>query len=216
MKTFTYKAVIFDFDDTLVESRELKWAHHKHVAKKFYGMDLTDADIKSHWGKPLNTLIGELYRNADSVENITNAILSVKDDFQKDMYEKTPDVIKALLDNNVQVGIVSATTKDFLMQDMHRLELPFESFFLIQGSDEVSAHKPDPKVFDSALELLSLKGITKDDILYVGDSLDDFTAASGARIHFIALTTGLYSKEQFTRAGAKLVLGNISELLTII
>jgi beta-phosphoglucomutase-like phosphatase (HAD superfamily) len=52
-----YKAVLFDFDDTLVESRRMKWDHHKFAAKYFYNLDLTDDDIKEHWGKPMAELL---------------------------------------------------------------------------------------------------------------------------------------------------------------
>ena len=38
MKIPKYKAVLFDFDDTLVESRIQKWNQHKDVAKKFYNV----------------------------------------------------------------------------------------------------------------------------------------------------------------------------------
>ena len=55
------KAVFLDHDDTLVDTIGTKWAQHKHVAKRYYGKDLTDAEIIEHWGKPLQELIGLLY-----------------------------------------------------------------------------------------------------------------------------------------------------------
>ncbi len=89
-----------------------------------------------------------------------------------------------------------------------------DDFFIIQGADEVSAHKPDPDVFLPTLKKLDQKGINnKKSILYVGDSLDDLKAAYGAGIDFIAVTTGLYSREDFLAAGAKVILSDIREIL---
>ena len=42
MSESKYKIVIFDLDDTLLESRVAKWAQHTYVAKKFYNIDLTE------------------------------------------------------------------------------------------------------------------------------------------------------------------------------
>jgi len=211
-----YKAVIFDFDDTLVESRLLKWAQHKHVAKKFYNLDLTDEDIREHWGKPLDALIYELYRKSDTVEEMHKKLSSVTHGYMKKVYDGSPDVMKKLRENNIEIGVVSATNKNYLIEDLVRLEFPVDEMFIMQGSDEVSAHKPDPGVFVPALKKLKEKGITKEEIVYVGDSLDDIRAAHGAGINFIALTTGLYTEEDFRNAGAKVILSKIGELLDFI
>ena len=211
-----YQAVIFDFDDTLVESRVLKWAQHKYVAKKFYNLDLSDEEIRKHYGKPLNQLIADLYQNSDTTENIHKVIASVRNDYLKKVYVEAPGVLKKLLSNNIKVGIVSATNKNYLVDDLDRLDFPVNDFFIIQGSDEVSAHKPEPGVFFPALDILSKIGIKKDQIVYIGDSLDDLKAAHGAGIDFIGLTTGLYKEEEFKAHGAKVVLSRVGEVLDFI
>ncbi len=78
-----YKAVIFDFDDTLVESRAVKWAQHKTVAKKFYNIELSDEDMRTHWGKPFTELVSVLYKNSDTFENTHETIRSTRDEFRK-------------------------------------------------------------------------------------------------------------------------------------
>lgn len=211
-----YKAVIFDFDDTLVESRHLKWEQHKVVAKKFYDIDLVDEDIRAHWGKPFNTLVSLLYKDSDSIENMIEAIISTKDDFLKKPYKESQNVTKNLLENGIEVGIISAANKNHLIDDLSRLGFPYENFFIIQGADEVSVHKPDPRVFLGALDLLKQKGIDYKEILYIGDSVDDLEAAHGAGIGFIAMTTGLYSYQDFETVGAKIILKDVGEILDFV
>jgi HAD superfamily hydrolase (TIGR01549 family) len=211
-----YKAVIFDFDDTLVESRALKWVQHKHVGKKFYNLDFTDDDIREHYGKPFNQLLVDLYKGSDTLENIHTAIESVREDFLKRVYDGAPEVLRNLLSKNIEVGVISGTNKKFLLEDLSRLGFPHEQFFIIQGSDEVSFHRPDPGVFLPTFEKLSQKSITKEHVVYVGDLLDDLKVAHRAGIDFIAVTTGLYNEEEFKKAGAKTVLKDIKELLDFI
>ncbi len=216
MKPTKYKAVIFDFDDTLFESHLIKWEHHKFVARTFYNVDLTDEDIKQHWGKPFNDLIQILYKNADTVENMHATLLATKDQFPKKLFDATRHVVDSLLNAGIEVGVVSAAHKLHLVDDFERFGFDLDSFFVMQGSDEVDAHKPDPKVFDKSLATLKKKGINKSEVLYVGDSLDDYFAATNAGIGFIGLTTGIYSYEDFKNAGAGIVLSNIGELLDYI
>jgi phosphoglycolate phosphatase len=208
-----YKAVIFDFDDTLVESRVQKWAQHKAVAKKFYNMDITDDDIIPHWGKAVHTLISEIYKNADSLENIYGALSSTRREFPKKIYEGSLDIVNKLLKDSVKVGIVSAASKEFILQNLNDFNFPISRLFIIQGADDTDFHKPHPDVFLPAIKKLSKEGIEKNQIVYVGDSLLDLQAAHAAGIDFVGVTTGLYSKDDFEKHGAKIVVENIKEVL---
>jgi len=207
------KAVIFDFDDTLVESRLVKWAHHKFVAKKFYDIDLMDEDIRPHWGKPLHTLVSILYKDRDTKENMYDALISVREDFRKKPYKYSSDVVSSLLTNGIHVGVLSATNKKFLFLDLQDAGFPVDKMIAIQGADETDVHKPNPEVFRPILARLEMEGIKKEETIYVGDSLDDFTAATLAGMGFIAVTTGLYSREDFEKNGATCIVNNIQEII---
>lgn len=210
------KAVIFDFDDTLVESREYKMAQFKHVAKKFYNMDVTDESLLKHWGKPLDPLMLEIYQDADSLENIHNAFTATREDFYKQPYKGAAEMVKDLISRGLKVGALSATNKRYLREDLIRLGFPIEQMMLVQGADETTVHKPDPGVFFSVLQKLKQGGIEKEEIVYVGDSLDDLQAAQGAGIGFIAVTTGLYSEEDFRNQGATVIMKDIQALSDLI
>ncbi|HEY4503254.1 MAG TPA: HAD-IA family hydrolase [Candidatus Paceibacterota bacterium] len=206
MPNFKYKAIIFDYDDTLVESRKQKWDQHKHVAKKFYNIDITDGDLGEHWGKPLHLLVEGLYKLSDTVENIYTNLALTRDDFRKVVYEGSVDLVKRLLKDNIKIGVVSATARRFLIDDLKDHGFPLEDFIIVQGADDTLVHKPDPAVFTPVLEKLSKEGIKKEEITYVGDSITDLEAAHKAGISFVAITTGLYSEEDFKKLGAKTII----------
>jgi len=208
-----YKAVIFDFDDTLVESRAQKWAQHIHIAKKFFDIDLTEEIIRKHWGKPIHVLAREIYQNKDSWENIHLILRGTRRNFPKKMYEKALDTVEKILDSGIKVGILSAATTLDVEDDLIRFDFPINRFTIIQGAEKTVVHKPDPDVFSPVFEELRKEGVEKNDIVYVGDSLDDFKGAKEAGIDFIAVTTGLYSQDDFKKNGAEVIITNINELL---
>lgn len=208
-----YKAIVFDFDDTLVESRMAKWAQHTHVAKNFYNVDLTEEKILEHWGKPIHIMAPELYENSDTWENIYPKLLLTKKNFPKKLYEQSLKVITELLDKSIKIGILSATTRKDIVEDLKKFNFPVERFSFIQGAEDTAVHKPNPKVFLPAFEQLQKEGIDLKDVVYAGDSLDDMRAATEAGIDFIAVTTGLYSAHDFRKNGAKMIVKNIDEII---
>ncbi len=56
----------------------------------------------------------------------------------------------------------------------------------------------------------------KKTILYVGDALNDFYAARGAGLDFVAVTTGLTDKDSFAQAGVNKVVTSLAELPGIV
>jgi phosphoglycolate phosphatase-like HAD superfamily hydrolase len=210
-----YKAVIFDLDDTLLKTAVVKWAHHKAVAKQFYGIDLTDEVLAEHWGKPFEPMMAIFYQNADTPENMLKANLSLEGKYQKEVQKDGLNVVNALLAANVEVGVVTSILGHLARKDLSRLGFPVEKFFILQGADDAPAHKPDPTVFDAAFELLKGRGIASNEIVYVGDALMDYYASRDAGIDFIGVTTGSISQEQFKTEGAK-TISSLGELLRII
>lgn len=208
-----YKIVIFDFDDTLMESRQVIWDLHKHVAKKFYDINLKDEDILKHWGKPQDVVIRELYQYKDTDENMIKAILSERKNFSRIPYKESVNTIRKIQNNNIKVGILSAGTKRYLVEELINLGFQVEEFSIIQGSDETEFHKPDPKVFLPIIQKLEKEGINKNEIVYVGDSVDDYLAATGAGLDFIGVTTGLYSEKDFKERGVKTIINEIEEVV---
>jgi len=175
-----YKAVIFDFDDTLVETCLIKLAQYQYVAKKVYNTELTEEAFLRHWGKPFRIMLAGLFENIDTFENIHAAVRAERTNFFKKVYKGSVDTVNNLLNKGVKVGILSATNTINLLEDLERLDFPIERLTIIQSSDETKVHKPDPKVFLPILRKLKKEGVKKEKTVYVGDSLDDLQAAKGA------------------------------------
>jgi HAD superfamily hydrolase (TIGR01549 family) len=198
-----YQAVIFDLDDTLLDSGKIKWKHHKAVAKKFYGIELTDEVLREHWGKPLGPMMAIFYQHSDTPENMMVANESLAHEYPKELIAGALETVNALIDEGIEVGIVTSTLGRYARKDLARFGFPVDKFFMVQGADEVAVHKPDPRVFAPGLALLATKGIKPDRVVYVGDALIDYSAARDAGMSFMGVTTGFHTKEQFEAEGAQ-------------
>jgi phosphoglycolate phosphatase-like HAD superfamily hydrolase len=191
------KAVLFDHDDTLVATKEAKWAHHKFVASKFYGKELSDDDILPHWGKPFPELVCLLY-GTDNVEEALANNASCHEDFPKVLLSETIPTLEQIHSQGKLIGILTATSRFSFEHDLTLHKIPRELIDYTQTADDTPFHKPDPRVFGSALKWLAKHHIAPNEVLYVGDSLHDMRAAQDAGLNFIGVETGLVTAEQFS------------------
>lgn len=192
------KAVLFDYDDTLVKTSQVRFKALKYAAKKFYNLSITDEQIKKLWGLEFNEFIIKLFGNVDDLEQMVKKYHSVIENFPNKTYPHVKKILNKLF-KKYEVGIITAATNFLIMHDLIKLNIDHEKFCFIQTADNTKHHKPDPKVFDNCLEILKEKNILKKEIIYIGDKPDDYYAASGAGIKFMAIADRTTPKEVFLK-----------------
>lgn len=209
------KAVVFDFDDTLVNTFETKALALQKTARDFYNFELSLETIKTHWGKPYHEMLLLLFEEvSDDLDDIVKNFEKIRREFPSQLFENVKETIE-LLKEKVILGIVTSTSKPLILNDLALIDLSPDNFFYIQTFEETSVHKPDPHVFEPIFRKLAEKGIDKNEIIYVGDAITDFFAARDAGLKFYAVANAITSKEKFEKVSAS-VLGDIKELLTIV
>lgn len=206
----TIRVVFFDHDDTLVGTIGTKWAHHKHVAKTYYGKELGDDEIRKHWGKPLRELTCLLY-GTDNVNEAMAYNTATHKDFEKNLFEATIPTLRRLHSLGLTIGVITATSRYSFDHDLDHHGIPREILAYTQSADDTDFHKPDPRVFDPALAWLAERGLKPAEVLYVGDGLHDMKAAVGAGFNFLGVQTGLVTGDEFTAAEARSIT-SIAEL----
>jgi phosphoglycolate phosphatase-like HAD superfamily hydrolase len=197
-----YKAALFDLDDTLVSSYRQKWAHHQHIARRHYGIDISDDDLRRAWGKPFLVMVEELYQGVDEAQAICDLVLDTHHEWPNSPFEGAADAISLLLDKGVEVGIVTSAPVSYAERDLGKYDFDIERLFVIVGEDSSPAHKPQPEVFDPALDVLKSQGVDRTETVYVGDLLVDYQAATAAGIDFIAVVSGVTTADEFRALGA--------------
>lgn len=193
--------LIFDYDDTLVQTKKSVWKTFREIGKRYYDMDITDDMIRSAWGVPYPDLLNEVFQNVDSIENMDRIY---RENRSNNLIEHFEDALNFMnnLDEEVFTGIITASNREFVMKDLTRLGFPMHKFKYIQTSEDTQFHKPDPRVFD---KLKSLEDIDIKDVIYIGDSKSDFLSSTGAGIKFVGIARDDESRRMFEELGAEYI-----------
>lgn len=196
------KAIIFDFDETLVQTKKSAWKALKETATKHYNFVLTDKQLNDLWGLPYMELLHQLMNRLDTPKNIKRHYENIAKQFPREAYPAAQQTVRSLMKKYV-VSILSASGKDIIKHDLKELDFPTEDFFMIQTSEDTEVHKPNPEVFTPILNSLKALKIDRNECIYVGDSLDDLEASKMAGIKFIGLEQGNISKDIFEKNGGE-------------
>ncbi|HEX5455904.1 MAG TPA: HAD family hydrolase [Candidatus Saccharimonadales bacterium] len=183
------KAILFDVDGVLVDSRE---AVEKFRKKFFVAAGYTDIDDKYITGSfhlPLKTVVNEALKakginNQREIDRVYNMVFDRKlregQDFK---FPKELEPVLEELHRHFKLGIITSRIR-LGLDDIFDVR-PIEKYFdLIVSLDDVKNHKPHPEPLYKALEKLNLKA---EEAVYVGDSDTDILAAHAAGMPSIHL-----------------------------
>lgn len=203
------KAILFDFDGTLVDSEPITLLEFINLMKNYHYSIPTNEQLRSLRGIPVDTIIKKLLPH-------------ISDEKIKEMYEFKnknadrfmqkiklfPHVKKVItqLKNQYKLAIVTSRRRrglDMLLQQ-HNVKHLFE---VCVAKEDVVNHKPHPEGILKAIHLL---GINKEHAIYVGDAETDVMTASAAGISCVMISK---SSQNY---GAKHHISGISELPLII
>lgn len=196
-----YKGLIFDFDYTLGDSTDGIVLCTNYALERL-GYDAAERETVR---KTIGLHLEEIYRVLVSGQGrIIKA--SEESEFARLFMEKADEVmtenssffpgaltlVREWKKQGYKLGIV--TTKYH-----HRIEAILEKyqepdlFDMIVGGDEVKYPKPDPQ---GIFHVLGEWDLSREQVLYVGDSLVDARTAQAAGVDFAGVTTGTTGEEE--------------------
>jgi phosphoglycolate phosphatase len=208
------KAVLFDFDDTLVTTFETKSRAVQDFGKKYYNKDVSLEVIRESWKIPFPQTLEYLFGDVDNYDSIVEKYMPFRNNYPAKAYPDAVEVINAL-SQKYKVGVVSSSNKTALYNDLGLIGLSIDGFYYIQTSEDTSVHKPDPRVFMPIRNKLQEIQIHSGNIVYVGDGLMDYFAARDAGFSFYGICDRTTSKEKFTKEGAQTITA-LSDLLRLL
>lgn len=202
--------VIFDYDDTIVESKPHRPPLLTRTLADF-GYSVTQADFQKAYGQPFAVFIESLAPGVNFDDFLSAYTVQV----EENPAPLLPGV-KTLLDElkfrDRRTAIVTSSSSSLVIAELgaHGLSRYFE---LIAGTDSQGAVKPHP---DALLEAMGSLSASPEKSVYVGDSPGDMEFAHAAGIDFLGVCAGgLTTKQKFIDAGLNpdRVLNNLSEAL---
>lgn len=204
------RGVLLDFDGVINDSfreglRRIKVICALHDVEFTRN---TRAKLTALWGLPgVQLFMQGLGMNEDLAERLYIA-------WEK--YDKTDpiplvpgarEVLVWLRRNGFTQALITSRNRKNLREilDLHDIE---KEFLVITTKEDCPYHKPDPRVFNFALETLKAQcGIEKDECIFVGDTPSDTVAGKNAELETLVVQTGPYFLEHITTHPIQ--LGNI-------
>jgi HAD superfamily hydrolase (TIGR01509 family) len=209
-------AIVFDFDGTLVDASEAICSSFNAVLLD-HGFPLLETDvIKTKIGRPLKELFAEVDHAAND-----DVLQSYVEEYRKHFFPisaaKTrpmPGVVEALdeIGRGRKLAIATSRKADGAEHILRSLGLAHHVGAVV-GLEDVTCVKPDP---EPVLRALSRIGVEPARAMMVGDTEDDVVAGLRAGTRSVGVTTGAFSAQQLSRAGAHHVVTGMKQLAELL
>lgn len=213
-----YKAVIFDLDGTLVNSIE-------DIADAM-NMVLKTHNYPTHSYNNYKTLVGsgikslvinalpEIKRNNAQVDICFNAMMDVYKNLCTNKTKPYPGIVE-LLNNlkseKIKLSILSNKADALTKKVVKEI---FSGYFNpVLGLKTEANKKPNPIV---ALEICKSLGVAPEETIFIGDTGIDIQTANNANMLSVGVTWGFRDESELIKNGAKHILQNPLDLLTIL
>jgi HAD superfamily hydrolase (TIGR01549 family) len=209
------KAVIFDVDGTLVDSVDLHARAWQDAFHEF-GLDIELEDIREQIGKGGDQLLlvfltrEEVDRDGPDLERHRGDILKARYLSEIKAFPKVPQLFQRIRADGIKIVLGSSAKSEELQ--VYKKIAGIED--LIDGetsSDDAEKSKPHPDVFQAAIA--KLEGISKSDIVVIGDSPYDAEAASKAGLRTIGFRSGGFEETKLLDAGCIAIYDGPADLL---
>lgn len=203
------KAIIFDFDGTLSDSREVMMLALGRLAGKYDCPEPKEEELAE-----LNKLpIKERFKKMGvPISKIPEIIRDMQDTFveHQDCLRPFPGVRECLLvlaERGFDLYILSTNTREVMVNFLKANDMDvFDG--IISSPDLFGKHS-------TILKLLQKQGLSREEVLYVGDELRDIDACKSAGIKVLAVTWGHDSLALLKKGNPDYVVHTPEEILDI-
>jgi HAD superfamily hydrolase (TIGR01549 family) len=180
--------VLFDLDGTLIQSTEVIMETFKVTFDKYFkDVKLDDETLTSFLGSTLFKTF-ELYMDeTHDINDIVSFYRETSEEMMKSHIKAYPharDSLEAILESNVQVGIVTSKMREVAREHLALAGLDGLVTHIV-GYEDVKLHKPDKEPLMKALEVF---GVDVSNAIYIGDHENDILAAKHAGMMSCAVT----------------------------
>jgi phosphoglycolate phosphatase len=216
-----YPVLIFDLDDTLIESFPEYVRMHQRIAGEL-GWPVPSASDLVHYGPTWEDTLARLWPNTE-LDPFFSRYEQVADEHRYAAIPGVPEMLVRLRERGHSLWIVTKRSRARLVQRMDQAGLERELFAGIFAFEDQPIAKPHPRCFEPVWTTLgdgwdTLGTDGRERALYVGDREDDHIAARAAGLGFVGVRTG---PEHHTSARSFLdelpdehVLDSAAQLLT--
>jgi len=208
-----FEAVIFDWDGTLADTRQVIVISFQKALNEI-DCKVNDNYVERRIGIGAAETFREILRSAKHPfdEILIQHLIERKSQFEIELTNQVklfPGARELLemLQDKVKVGLASMNNRSVIMHlvEANNLKKYFE---VILTADSVSHSKPNPEIFlKTATELK----MNPEKCVIFEDSIFGVKAAKSAGMGCVAVTTGVYSKQELEKEKPDLVVKTLNE-----
>ena len=126
-------------------------------------------------------------------------------------YDGIVELLQALKDHGVKTAVVSNKSDANVSTLVAQF---FDGFFDVSiGSMDGVARKPAPDMIKMALERL---GVSKEDVVYIGDSEVDLNTTKNSQLDMITVTWGFRDRKHLIQNGATVFADTPAQILDLL
>lgn len=206
------KTVLFDLDGTLIDTNELINKSFRHTFEK-YGYSFSDKELSQFNGPPLRDTFTKL--NPKLAEEMVQTYRAHNLAHHETYIKAFPNVentIKALLENDIKIGVVSAKMRPGVDLGLEIAGLA-KYFDTIVTIDDVKNPKPHPESVFMAMEKLNAKPAAT---IMVGDNYHDIESGRDAGAQTAAVAWSAKGKGFLQQYNPTYMLEDMSDLIKIV
>ena len=178
-----YRAVLFDFDGTIMDTNDIIIQSWQHTFRTIEGMERSLEEITASFGEPLSVTMRHFFPERDTEE-----MVRTYRDYQRSVYAEQinmfpgiAEVIETLKLNNYLVAIVTSRLWNSTKQGLYKFDIA-HMFDAVVSAEDTTVHKPDPTPCNICLQKL---GVNPEEAIFVGDSKFDVLCAKNAGVHSV-------------------------------
>lgn len=214
-----YKLIIFDLDGTLLDTID-DLANSVNFALQQYNFPIHPIRayrfmIGNGINKLLERALPEEHRNADVISMVKQDFIkhyfAHSDELTKP-YNGINELLKRLYSEGFRLAIASNKIH-FATAELATRFFPEISFTKVLGQRDGFPTKPNPAILE---EIIATAGVSKKEVLYVGDSGVDAATAMNAEVDFAGVLWGFRPQNELENAGAAVFVKNTEELYRLI
>jgi beta-phosphoglucomutase len=208
-----YKAVIFDWDGTLADTRRvIVLSFQKSLSE--LNLSVSDEYIERRIGIGAAETFREILRSANRQidEGLVERLVERKSELeieyasQVKLFPGVQDLLRAL-HGRLNVGLASMNNRSVIthLLEANNLTRYFET---ILTAESISHSKPNPEIFLKTAQKLK---ISPERCVVLEDSIFGVKAAKSGGMGCIAVTTGVYSREKLEQEKSDLVVDSLAD-----
>lgn len=219
-KSKKYKAMLFDYDGTIMDTNQLIESSWQHMANVVLGRKLEEEEYIHTYGIPLLKCMDDFAKKHKTKESgaelaaIYTAYQRQHDSENISLFEGIKELLDALQAKGIKSGIVTSRLKDSTVAGLIRFGLS-DYFNALVTADDTDIHKPNP---EPALLCCEKLGVDPQDAIMVGDSVYDLLCGknAGCASCFVEWSVCATKEEAIRRASPDFIVKHPVQLVEII